>query len=143
MSDNRQRAFDLARGIGRMFAAMNHASVMEFTVRNGRRADVLALDGKGLFTIVEVKTSVADFQSDAKWTDYLEYCDFYYFGVPEDFPAHILPEEHGLIIADRYGAAIVREPPQSPVNAARRKAQTLAFAIQAARRLRQLTDPRV
>lgn len=63
--------------------------------------------------------------------------------MPEDFPAHILPEEHGLIIADRYGAAIVRQATESPVNAARRKAQTLAFAIQAARRLRQLTDPGV
>ena len=124
-----------------MFTAMNQASVTEFTVRNGRRADVLALDGKGRFSIVEVKTSVADFQSDAKWPDYLDYCDFYYFGVPEDFPADILPEEHGLIIADRYGAAIVRQAAESPINAARRKAQTLAFAIQAARRLRQLTDP--
>lgn len=143
MNDGRQRALDLARGIGRMFAAMNQASVTEFTARNGRRADVLALDGKGRFTIVEVKTSVADFQSDAKWPDYLDYCDFYYFGVPEDFPADILPEEHGLIIADRYGAAIVRQAVESPVNAARRKAQTLAFAIQAARRLRQLTDPGV
>lgn len=141
MTDSRQRALDLARGIGRMFATMNQASVTEFTFRNGRRADVLALDGKGRFTIVEVKTSVADFQSDAKWPDYLDYCDFYYFGVPEDFPADILPEGHGLIIADRYGAAIVRQAAESPVNAARRKAQTLAFAIQAARRLRQLTDP--
>ncbi len=126
-----------------MFAAMNQVSVTEFTVRNGRRADVLALDGKGRFTIVEVKTSVADFQSDAKWTDYLEYCDFYYFGVPEDFPAHILPEGHGLIIADRYGAAIVRQACDVPINVARRKAQTLAFATQAARRLRHLTDPRI
>ena len=141
MTDIRQRALDLARGIGRMFAAMNQASVTEFTVRNGRRADVLALDSKGRFTIVEVKTSVADFQSDAKWPDYLDYCDFYYFGVPEDFPADILPQEHGLIVADRYGAAIVRQAAESPINAARRKAQTLAFAIQAARRLRQLTDP--
>ena len=91
MTGNRQRAFDLARGIGRMFDAMNQASVTEFTVRNGRRADVLALDGKGLFTIVEVKTSVADFQSDAKWPDYLDFCDFYYFGVPEDFPASSSP----------------------------------------------------
>lgn len=143
MTDSRQRALDLARGIGRMFATMNQASMTEFTVRNGRRADVLALDGKGRFTIVEVKTSVADFQSDAKWPDYLDYCDFYYFGVPEDFPADILPQEHGLIIADRYDAAIVRQASESPVNAARRRAQTLAFAIQAARRLRQLIDPRV
>ena len=126
-----------------MLADMNQASVTEFTVRNGRRADVLALDGTGRFTIVEIKTSVSDFQSDAKWTEYLDYCDFYYFAVPEDFPRDILPADHGLIVADRYDAAILRASPEAPIHASRRKAQTLAFAILAARRLRILTDPKL
>ena len=141
MSDESSRAAGLARGTGRLFATMNQASVVEFTVRNGRRADVLALDARGRFTIVEIKTSLADFRSDAKWTDYLEFCDFYYFAVPADFPREVLPAEHGLIVADRYDAEIVRRSPEAPMNAARRKAQTLRFARLAARLLRQLCDP--
>ena len=76
-------------------------------------------------------------------TEYLDFCDFYYFAVPENFPKDILPVDHGLIVADRYAAAILRASPESPINASRRKAQTLAFAILAARRLRQLTDPKL
>ncbi len=133
----------LARGIGRMFETMNHASLTEFTVRNGRRADVISVDTKGRFTIVEIKTSVADFRSDTKWHEYLDFCDFYYFAVPLDFPQEILPVDHGLIVADRYEASILRPADETPMNAARRRSQLLRFAMLGARRLNQLTDPKV
>jgi hypothetical protein len=141
LAKDERRAIGLARGIARLFEAMDQVSLAEFTVRNGRRADVIALDAKGLFTIVEIKTSLADFRSDAKWREYLDFCDFYYFAVPEDFPQEVLPDEHGLIVADRYDATILRPSCEAPMNASRRKAQTLRFARLAARRLRELTDP--
>lgn len=141
MGADERRAIGLARGIARHFEDAGQASLAEFTVRNGRRADVIALDQKGRFTIVEIKTSLADFRSDTKWPEYLEFCDFYFFAVPEDFPQEILPEEHGLIVADRFDATILRPSQEAPMNAARRKTQTLRFALLAARRLREWTDP--
>ncbi len=143
MSGDERRAIGLARGIARHFEDAGLASLAEFTVKNGRRADVIALDAKGLFTIIEIKTSLADFRSDNKWPEYLEFCDFYYFAVPEDFPQEVLPDEHGLIVADRFDATILRQSEEAPMNATRRKAQTLRFAMLAARRLREVTDPSV
>ena len=143
MSGDERRAIGLARGIARHFEDAGLASLAEFTVKNGRRADVIALDAKGLFTIIEIKTSLADFRSDNKWPEYLEFCDFYYFAVPEDFPQEVLPDEHGLIVADRFDATILRQSEEAPMNATRRKAQTLRFAMLAARRRREVTDPSV
>ena len=50
-------------------------------------------------------------------------------------------DEHGLIVADRFDATILRQSEEATMNAARRKAQTLRFAMLAARRLREVTDP--
>lgn len=138
-----REAILLARGVCRLFDALGHACLTEVTVRNGRRADVLTMDGKGRFTIVEIKTSLADFRADAKWGDYLEFCDRYYFAVPQAFPQEVLPGEHGLIVADAWDATILRPSEEAAMNGARRKAQTLRFAQLAARRLRLLLDPPV
>lgn len=143
MGGDERRAIGLARGIARHFEDAGQASLAEFTVKSGRRADVIALDQKGRFTIVEIKTSLADFRSDNKWLEYLEFCDFYFFAVPEDFPQEVLPDDHGLIVADRFDATILRPSGEAPMNAARRKAQTLRFALLAARRLHELTDPAI
>jgi hypothetical protein len=137
-------ALALARGVCRFFDAAGCATLTEFTVRSGRRADVIALDDAGRFTIVEIKTSLADLRADAKWPEYLEFCDSYFFAVPEDFPLEALPEEHGLMIADRFEATVVRGAAGAPpMNASRRRAKTLRFAQLAARRLRLLLDPPV
>jgi len=141
LTTDQREAIGLARGLGRLFEALGQTSLAEFTVKNGRRADVIALDAKGRFTIVEIKTSLADFRADTKWTDYLDFCDFYFFAVPEHFPQEVLPDHHGLIVADRFDATILRPSVEASMNAARRKAQTLRFATLAARRLRALTDP--
>lgn len=101
---------------------------------------------KGGFTIVEIKVSKADLVGDGKWTDYLEYCDHFFWAVPPHL-AHILEEERflpgdaGLIVADRYDAAIVRQAPHRPLAPARRKAELLRFARRAARRLAAQIDP--
>jgi len=132
----------LARGICRALADHGLATMVEFTLSSGRRVDVIGLDRAGQATIVEIKTSVADFRADQKWPEYLEFCDQFFFAVPQDFPQEILPGGCGLMVADAYGAAILRESPALQLNAARRRAQNLRFALVAAERLGRLTDPR-
>ena len=55
--------------------------------------------------------------------------------------AAFLPERTGLIVADRYDAAIVREARTDPLSAPTRKRCTLAFARRAARRVIAAHDP--
>jgi hypothetical protein len=106
----------------------------------------MAIDGKGSFTIVEIKVAKADLLGDGKWTDYLEYCDRFFWAVPPHLARILeeeryLPREAGLIVADRYDAAIVREALHRPLPAARRKAELLRFARRSARRLAAQVDP--
>ena len=134
-------AGDLARGVMRAFGDMGHACIAELPLGNGRRVDVMALDRGGMLTVVEVKSSLADYRSDGKWQEYLPYCDAFYFAVAEDFDRSVLPEGVGVMVADRYGAAIVAPSPEFKMAAARRKALTLRFARAAARRLMRADGP--
>jgi hypothetical protein len=129
------------RGVSRMLFHMGFIAMSEFTLRTGRRVDVAALGPKGEVWAVEIKSSLADFRADTKWPDYLAYCDRFFFAVPPEFPTHVLPAEQGLIIADQFGGEIVREAPDDPVAAARRKALTLLFARTAAQRVQRIVDP--
>jgi hypothetical protein len=131
----------LLRGVQRMMRAHLLESLSEVPLPNGRRADVLGISTKSELTIIEIKSSVADFRSDFKWPDYLECCDRFYFAVGADFPLDILPGDTGIIVADAYGAEIVREAPVRAIPAARRKSLTLSFARIAAMRLQSLIDP--
>lgn len=128
----------IARGVVRMLAQHDRPALTEVTLRNSRRADVMAIGRDGTVWIVEVKSSVPDYRSDAKWQEYRDFCDRFFFAVPPDFPAEIIPDDCGLIIADTYDGAIVREAPDLRLNAARRKAVTLRFARMAAERLTRL-----
>ena len=118
----------------------------EVPLPNGRRADMMAIDPKGCLTIVEIKVSRADLQGDGKWTDYLDYCDRFFWAVPQAL-AGLLEQERfqpgaaGLIVADRYDAAVTREAAVRPLAPARRKAELLRFARRAARRLSAQIDP--
>lgn len=136
-----QVAAGLQRGVRRLFAALGHVSLPEFTLASGRRADVIALAPDGALTIVEIKSCVADFRADRKWPDYRDFCDRFFFAVPETLPVAILPAETGLIVGDAYGAAILREAPAHLLAGARRKAVTLRFARAAAGLLHSLADP--
>ena len=131
----------LARGVARALAQRGFATLAEVSLANGRRADVLGLGRGGELVIVEVKSSVQDFRSDGKWRDYREFCDRFYFAVPAEFPRGLIPEDCGLIVADGFGAAILREAPAALLAPARRKAMTLRFAILGSERLRRLLDP--
>lgn len=141
--DGRQSpvAAGVQRGVRRLFAQLGHVTIPEFTLANGRRADIIALAPGGALTIVEIKSSVADFRADRKWPDYEDFCDRFYFAVPETVPFDILPEDRGLILADSFGAAIMREAAHHPLAGARRKAVTLRFAHAAASLLHALADP--
>lgn len=125
----------LARGVTRLLVDHGLAPILEVPLANGRRADVMALTPNGEVWIVETKSCLADYSCDAKWPDYIDYCDRFFFGVTEDFPHTLIPEECGLIVADGFGGAVLRESPVRTLNAARRKAVTLLFARLAAMRM--------
>jgi hypothetical protein len=131
----------LARSICRALEQLGYASLLEFPLANGRRADILALGKSGELMIVEIKSSVADFRADRKWAEYRDFADRLYFAVPNEFPALLIPEQCGLIVADAFGAAVLRHGAVTPLAAARRRAVTLRFAIAAAMRLRRQLDP--
>ena len=133
----------LQRGVGRALVAADQVVLFELPLANGRRADVVSLDHQGRFTIIEIKSGLADFQADRKWQDYLEYCDFFAFAVAADFPDHALPEDEGLMIADGFGAEVIRPFRHDPLNAARRKAMLVRFARAGAGRLQALLDPSI
>lgn len=140
-------AADVARGVARMLLRHDLVAMGEVPLEGGRRADLMALDARGNIVIVEIKVSRADLLGDAKWTDYLGSCDRFYWAVPEGFDCTpfegeaFLPERCGLIVADRYDAAIVREAHSAPLAAHVRKKCTLAFARRAGRRLLGAIDP--
>lgn len=129
----------VTRGAARLVVALGLAPLLEVGLPNGRRADIMALGPKGQIAIVEVKSGLEDFRTDRKWGEYLPFCDAFYFAVGPEFPAAILPAEPGLIVADAFDGAVVREAPATPLAPARRKALTLAFARLAAMRSLTLT----
>lgn len=139
-------ASDVVRGVSRLLYRHDFWGVPEMPLGNGRRADMMAIGPKGEILIVEVKVSRADLLGDAKWRDYLDYCDRYFWAVPSGFDLDLFdrdslaPETTGLIVADRYDAAIVREAQTSPLAGARRKAETVRLARMAARRVLALSS---
>lgn len=147
LADAPLAAQDVARGIARLFFRRDMFALCEVPLPNGRRADLMAIDAKGLLTIVEIKVSRADLLGDRKWPDYLDYCDRLYWAVPAGFALEPFDggchgdDCTGLIVADRYDAEVVREAPCRLLPAARRKAETLRFARRAARRLAGELDP--
>jgi len=136
-----QRAAAIQRGLSRMLRELGFVCLCELPLKNSRRADVIAIGPAGEVWIAEIKSSVADFRADQKWPEYREYCDFFFFAVAADMPVEILPGDTGLIIADKYGAEVMREAPEHRLAAARRKALMLRFARIAAQRLQGITDP--
>ena len=128
-------AQEIARGVLRLLHQHDYMGVTEMTLANHRRADIAALGPKGDITIIEIKSSVADFRSDQKWPEYRDFCDHFYFAVGHRFPHELIPQDTGLIVADAFGGAFLRQAPEDKIAAARRKAFTLRFARLAAQRL--------
>ncbi len=137
----------VARGICRLFARNDIWCLAEMPLRSNRRADLMGIDAKGHLVIVEIKVSKADLLGDAKWPDYLDHCDRFYWGLAAHLDRACMeteafrPDRCGLIIADGYDAEILRPAPTVPLNAARRKAEVERLARAALRRQQGLVDP--
>lgn len=122
------------RGASQLLLDHGHLPVWEFTLANGRRADICAVGPRGQIVIVEVKSSVEDFRADTKWPLYAPFCDSFYFAVAPGFPQDLLPPGPGLIVADGFGAEIIRCAPARDLAGARRRAVTLALLRHSAAR---------
>lgn len=133
----------VTRGVCRYLSDLGYSVLTEFTLRNGRRADVIGLADDGGVVIVEVKTSVADLKADQKWPEYEDFCDRLYFATPRDFALELLPSTCGILVADNWGADEIRAAEITPLHASRRRALTLKLARKAAQRLYDLTDPKL
>ena len=133
-------AADVARGVSRLLLEDGYSPILEFTLPNGRRLDVAAIGPSGEMLGVEIKVALADLKGDGKWPEYLDYCDLFYFAIPPDFPPEHVPHQTGLIVADRYGGAIVKQAQAQTLHASRRKAVTIGFASVAASRLSAILD---
>jgi len=141
--DGRQSetALMIARGVRRLLRARGFSSLTELMLVDGKRADIVAVNGEGEVLIVEIKSSPADLRADRKWRDYVASCDRLYFAISEHTPAELAPAEAGLILADPYGAEILREAEFCRMASASRRALLLRFAQAAADRLHRLADP--
>ena len=118
----------VTRGTARLMADLGYAPLLEVGLPNGRRADVMALGPRGEIVICEVKSGLEDYRCDRKWAEYGPFCDAFYFAVAPEFPQEILDDACGLIVADGFGGAVLREATRTPLAPSRRKALTLAFA---------------
>ena len=142
-SDGRQSdtALMIQRGVGRLLRAAGFAVLPEFTLATGRRTDLIGLNGNGEIWIVEIKSSIEDYRCDTKWPEYRDFCDRLFFAIPSTMEPDLMPSDAGLIMADAWGADILRQAEAMALHASRRKAVTLAFARAAALRLHGLYDP--
>ena len=135
-ADGRQSetALMIARGVRRLLRARGFSSLTELPLVDGRRADIVAVNGDG-------EVLIADFRADRKWRDYAACCDRLYLAISAHTPVRIMPVDAGLIVADTYGAEILREADLQRISPSSRRAVLLRFAQAAADRLHRLADP--
>lgn len=141
--DGRQSetALAVARGTSRFLASLGFSTLSEVPLPSGRRADLVAISGKGDIWIIEIKSSRNDLRVDQKWSEYRAHCDRLFFAFTQDLPCEIFPPETGLIVADAYGAYLHCEAPEHRLPAATRKAMLLRFGLTASSRMNRLIDP--
>jgi hypothetical protein len=136
-----ERTEAVRRAASRLCRQLGWAPLHEVALPNGRRADILALRPDGWIVCIEVKSCAADFLADAKWPQYRDFADALYFAVDADFPRALLPDAVGVIVTAERDAAMLRDAPDHPMAPARRRALLQRFAMLAASRLENLTDP--
>lgn len=146
-AESTQPAKEVARGIVRLFARNDIWCAAEVPLANGRRVDLMGVDAKGQIVIVEIKVAHSDLMNDCKWTDYLEYCDRFFWGIPPDFERTLLerdtfsPDRCGMIVGDNYDGEILRDALLEPLASGRRKAMMMRLARLAMQRNTRLLDP--
>ena len=122
----------ITKAVAGFFQEMGDATLSEFTLKTGRRVDLIVLSRGQHITIVEIKSSLNDFSSDKKWQNYLDWADQFYFAVAENFPVERLVDEMrcGILITDGFDAHILREAPLRKLPSQRRThlIRRLAFA---------------
>jgi len=139
----------VARGISRLFARNDIWCLAEMPLRNNRRADLMGIDAKGHVVIVEIKVARGDLLGDAKWPEYLDYCDRFYWGLPPELDRTplageaFLPGHCGVIVADGYDGEIIRPAPTRALAPARRKVEVERLARAALRRMVTSGDPQL
>jgi hypothetical protein len=137
----------VARGIARLFARNDIWCLPEMPLKGGRRADLMGIDARGQVILVEIKVSRADLLGDAKWPDYLDHCDRFFWGLAAQLDRAVMetaafrPDACGIIVADGYDAEILRPAPLMPLAAARRKVEIERLARVALRRQVVANDP--
>ena len=135
-------ALKVQRGVMRLLrATFDFSCFAEVPLANGRRADVLGIGPKGEVWIVEIKSSLIDYRVDAKWPNYKDFCDRFFFAKPPELDPDIFPADEGLMVGDGHDAAILRMGAEQPLPAARRKAMLLKLARLGADRVHVLMDP--
>lgn len=74
-----------------------------------RRADVIGCKLNGDLVVIEVKSCVADFRTDSKWTEYFPFCDRFYLAFTEKTAKKIssnsellgrIPKRVGILVLD-------------------------------------------
>lgn len=147
LPDSPLSAGEVARGIARLFARNDIWCLAEVPLRGGRRADLMGIDARGQVVIVEIKVARGDLLGDAKWADYLDHCDRFFWGLPPGLDraplesAAFRPEVCGVIVADGYDGEILRPAALAPLAAARRKIEVEHLARTAMRRHTAVLDP--
>ena len=141
--DGRQSpsALRIARGARRLLRHLGFATLTEMPLASGRRADIVGLAPDGVLVIVEVKSGLPDLRADRKWSAYRAHCDRLFFAIDLATPREAIATDAGLILADGFGAEIVRDAPEHRLAPATRKSMHLRFARLAADRLHTLADP--
>ena len=127
-----QRIID---AIARSYYGQGDGVLREFRLKVRRRVDLITMTNKGLITIIEIKSSPEDFRSDKKWGEYIEWADRFYFGVGDNFPIDILPEEHGIIKTDGFDCHEARPSPVNKLNGSRRNTLVRNMAKASMRRI--------
>jgi hypothetical protein len=137
----------VSRGVLRLFARNDIWCLTEMPLRGGRRADIMGIDSKGRIVIVEIKVARGDLLGDAKWTDYLEFCDRFYWGLAPHLDRACMeteafrPDVCGLIVADEYDAEILRPAASLALAPTRRKVEVERLARASMRRQVVGADP--
>ncbi|OAG74712.1 hypothetical protein A0J51_00250 [Gluconobacter japonicus] len=149
-----ERQLAIRRAVLGLCRTMGWAAINEFALPSaGRRADVMALLPDHSLTCIEIKSGIRDFQADQKWSDYRSWSDRLFFAVDDGFPLYVLPEDVGIITVSLSTVpdslfhsivaecAVIREPAEHKLAAARRRTILHLFATTAASRLMSLEDP--
>ena len=129
---NTQRITD---AIARSYFGQGDGVLREFKLKNRRRVDLVIINEKGWIIIIEIKSSPADFLSDKKWGEYIDWADQFYFGVAQNFPIDILPKEHGIITTDDFDTYEARPSPVQKLNGSRRNTLVRKLARASMRRV--------